>query len=262
MRDTHQAVLNLQNRIGALEGGRKSHNELSEDHEDNRTMRPDPILCFETSLSRKCHSRCRCQCHRPISRGSPDYLQPAIGAFFLSYKTLPVLGNTSCDDSACERRQNPRLEFHYYLPRWLFSRAVHFSLSWDSLNGMGATLHLKLPRVIDPKDTIWETIRCRDLDRVRERLSLRINTPVDVSPAGMSLLLVRWIRGSLCNSVLRLLLTAFLSMLLTVGISTSSNILCSLGAMYQPKISEGGEYFDSTLHPSLYLSHRGILSRI
>ena len=161
----------------------------------------DSILCFQASIYPTCHVQCRCQCHKSTSRISPEYLQPAIGAFFLSYKTFPVFGSYPCDDLNCQRRQAPRLELHYYLPTWLFSRAVHFSMSWDSLTAAGATLHLRIPRIIHTSDSVWEIIRCGDLGRLRQRLSWRKNTPTDVSPTGMSLLLVSLITYTLIVNI-------------------------------------------------------------
>ncbi|KAK4206168.1 hypothetical protein QBC37DRAFT_143333 [Rhypophila decipiens] len=187
--EVHRAVLDLHERMDTLE--REKSTLFLE-----QSLEADSILCFQTSLRTKCDTRCRCQCHKCTSRVSPGYLQPAVGAFFLSYKTFPIFSNSSCNDAACQRRQHSRLELYYYLPRWLFSRAVHISLSWDSLHGTGATVHLRLPRIIETSDDMWETIRCRDLTRLRQRLALKQNTLMDVSPTGTSLLLYAVTRGN------------------------------------------------------------------
>lgn len=204
-RSTQSAILRLEDRVVALETVHQENSDrlrslLEAPRSSISAHRvlytgcnaegPNSILCFQTSISHKCRSICRCRCHKSTSIVSPGYLQAAVGAFFLSYSAMPTFGNLPCDTAGCRRTQGSRIQLHYYLPKWLFSRAVQFTVSWDSLSGTGASLHLKLPRVIDPSDGVWEIIRCKGLVHLRQRFAWKQNSPADVSPAGMSLLLV------------------------------------------------------------------------
>jgi hypothetical protein len=64
------------------------------------------------------------------------------------------------------------------------------SISWNSLAGVGCSLHLRVPRIIDLDDPIWACIESGDHVTLQNRLVLKRNTPTDVDAKGQSLFLV------------------------------------------------------------------------
>ncbi|KAH6885408.1 ankyrin repeat-containing domain protein [Thelonectria olida] len=156
----------------------------------------DSILCFDSFVRPLCSATCRCQCHKSSSIASPGYLHSVLGTFFLSYNTFPLCGIITCDFAGCTTTSNSKVRFYYHLPTWLFSRAILFSASWSSLTGVGASLHLKLPRTIPSCDPIWEALRRADINRIRQRFATKLNSPTDISSDGMSLFLYGMSRGN------------------------------------------------------------------
>jgi hypothetical protein len=148
------------------------------------------MLWLETFVRPTSSPTCRCRCHRSCSITSPSSWQRVIGAFFLSYKTIPIFSPVACDFAACIAARGPSLRFHYSLSSWLVLRAIVFSASWSTTTGLGASLHLKAPRIIQAQDPIWEMLRCRDIDRIRQRFTTRRNSPADILASGISLFLV------------------------------------------------------------------------
>lgn len=138
--------------------------------EGRPTLKQDSMLWLETFV-RPTHSpTCRCQCHRSSSVASPSSLQRILGAFSLSYNAIPIFSPIACDFAACIAASGPSLRFHDSLPSWLFLRAIVFSVSFSTITGSGASLHLKVPRSIQAQDSIWEMLRCGDLDRIDKDL--------------------------------------------------------------------------------------------
>ncbi|KAF4335473.1 hypothetical protein FBEOM_10710 [Fusarium beomiforme] len=57
------------------------------------------------------------------------------------------------------------------------------------MTNIGASLHLKVPRIIQAQDPIWEMLRCGDINRIQQRFTARRNSPADILASGMSLFL-------------------------------------------------------------------------
>jgi len=164
----------------------------SKSDRDNSTSKQDSLSCIEPYFRPTCSPTCRCQCHRRSSVASPTSLQRMLGAFFLSYNNVPVIGAVVCDFAACIAASGPSLQLHYSLPSWLILRAVVFSVSWSTMTNLGASLHLKVPRIIQARDPIWEILRCGDVHRIRQRFIARQNSPTDILANGVSLFLVSY----------------------------------------------------------------------
>lgn len=159
----------------------------------------DLALPHQMLTHQGCPVRCLCQCHRQASLSNFKHLKSPIGTFIISYNAAPAFRNFTCNISTCRGEPCFQLKVHYYLPRWLLTRAIFLSISYNSLTGHGASLHLRLPRVIKANNSIWEIIGCGDIDRLQERFSWRENSPMDVSPKGMNLVLVSGLVTLICT---------------------------------------------------------------
>jgi hypothetical protein len=79
----------------------------------------------------------------------------------------------------------------YFFPTWFLSRAVFFSLLVGSLTGQGASLHVRIPRVIGKVHRIYDYLYFEDTGMVQNALAMREVSPVDVDEDGVSLIMVR-----------------------------------------------------------------------
>lgn len=142
----------------------------------------DSILCLRATLRCPITCRCRCRCHLTVTIQTPTYIHHVIGAFFLSYNVRAKFQDQVCTFVGCSGPPSSRIGLQYHLPSWLASRGIQFSASWDSLHGRGATLHLKVPRILTDDHTgdIWHIITRGRLDLLRERLSSRKYLPTDI----------------------------------------------------------------------------------
>lgn len=155
---------------------------------DGPTSR-DSILCLQAAL--RCRLTCRCRCHKSTNLQTHPYLRRVVGAFFLSYNTAVTFGSGACNYAGCNASSTRKLQFCYYLPSWIASCAVQFSASWGSLRDRGATLSLKVPRVIANNNDIWLAIDIRDIEYIQEMFSTKRNSPTDVEEGtGRSLISV------------------------------------------------------------------------
>ena len=83
------------------------------------------------------------------------------------------------------------LRLIYLFPEWMYGKALDFYLSWKSVTGQGASLHLRMPRAIPDKDNIFWAITQNKVDVVQSRLSSREVLPTDIDDyTGMPLLAV------------------------------------------------------------------------
>lgn len=117
-RDANRSLLRIEDRIAALQRtqqesinllrslsspanthGNNANNtdttfppyqKSSRSDEGRSTLKQDSMLWLETFVRPTCSPTCRCQCHRSSSVTSPSSLQRIIGAFFLSYNTIPI----------------------------------------------------------------------------------------------------------------------------------------------------------------------------
>ena len=85
---------------------------------------------------------------------------------------------------------------HYVFPTWLFPRLVAFYASWGGLTGQGASLHIRVRRVLPGSHPVWTAIVYRDVNRVRSLVEAREVMPGDVDPNGMSVFYVSFLFSS------------------------------------------------------------------
>ncbi|KAK4231447.1 ankyrin repeat-containing domain protein [Podospora fimiseda] len=76
--------------------------------------------------------------------------------------------------------------FHlrYIFPAWLFSRHLLISASWGTLTGPGASLHIKIPRVLPETHDVWAVLNKDDVQQLQSMLSSKEIFPTDVGSGG------------------------------------------------------------------------------
>ena len=164
--------------------------------EDGDTIIDDMTAAYiriKTSIptARVCSASCHCQCH--IKRGifvSPGWLNPLIGSLFLNYDCIPFPGRWKCDTRDCSGSSSS-LFLDYYFPRWLCSRAISLHASTSTIVGEGATLHMRIPRIIPSTNGhCWRNISWEKGVLFRTSLLREHYLPFDQNEYGRSLLVV------------------------------------------------------------------------
>ncbi|KAI9795746.1 MAG: hypothetical protein M1833_006839 [Piccolia ochrophora] len=74
-------------------------------------------------------------------------------------------------------------------PRWLLQKALSLNLSWKSVTGVGASLHIEIPRIIPRSHAGWTAIRSRNIEHLQNLISSKALFPTDIDDSGQSLLL-------------------------------------------------------------------------
>lgn len=149
------------------------------------------VVCFQTSVIQSCRSICNCQCHNLSHLRSPGWLRSLVGACFVSYGVIPILGRASCNSARCKARTHSSAQIMYFFPTWFLSRVLFFSVSMRLLIGQGATIHIRVPRVIGKVHRIYDYMYFGDVGMVQKALAVQEISPVDVDEDGVTLLMVR-----------------------------------------------------------------------
>ena len=147
-----------------------------------------PIVDDSNSLRRgRCSPLCKCSCHKFLRASSPSWLQPALGAMSLKYSLISYGRRKPCSSPLCDSRSDTSIDIQYQFPLWLAARAVFCSLSWRSLTGVGASLWLKVPRIVD-----IDLVTILESSDIETRLSTFQVLPTDIdSKFGLNLLTVK-----------------------------------------------------------------------
>jgi len=98
---------------------------------------------------RKCPLLCKCSCHRFTWSQSPSWLWLAAGNVSLRYNYLPYYSKGPCDSPLCRSRSVISITIRYHPPQWLAARTILVSLTWGTLTDMGASLWIRVPRIVD-----------------------------------------------------------------------------------------------------------------
>lgn len=154
------------------------------------------LVRVETTVHQRCFILCKCQCHRShvISSSNNKAIRAILGRFLLDYNCIPVWDPRPCNDPRCvngttRTSSHPAyLKLVYLFPAWLLRRALHVNMSWASLTGEGAALHIRVPRVLPNSHQVFWAIDNQRFDIVRANLMSSKALPGDVNEFGQSLL--------------------------------------------------------------------------
>jgi hypothetical protein len=73
----------------------------------------------------------------------------------------------------------------------MLRKGVHVSLSWGSLTGAGAAIHMSVPRIIDIPGSVFWAIDDDDVSFLQAKIAAKVVFPTDaLSNTGDSLLVV------------------------------------------------------------------------
>lgn len=142
------------------------------------------------SSGRRCNPSCMCQCHKGSQTGTPAFLSSVLGSVLIWYNGIPYWKPRTCNHPKCQRKSPTQVRLNYLFPPWMLRKGIHVSLSWGSVTGSGASLHLAVPRVIGSNNGVWEAIMLKKLPWLRAMVRARKIFPTDVGPDGLSLLMV------------------------------------------------------------------------
>lgn len=148
------------------------------------------VVSFEAISLRRCDPCCKCQCHRWTNIRSYSWLQKLCGRMFLSYSSLPIFSPRLCNSPLCMTNPRNSIHFTFFFPKWLLLRSIAVSASWSTVIGVGASLHLNIPRVIKKHETAWHCIRHGDIEAIQRLISCRDMFPTDCNSQGKTLAMV------------------------------------------------------------------------
>ncbi|KAI1662887.1 ankyrin [Daldinia decipiens] len=148
-------------------------------HSDEETQNDEPIVQIMAALRGVCTKDCACQCHSSTSRIRPHPATPVIYGWLKSaYNGAPRLGAQSCDVPTCQRARSPR-HFNFRVPLLFCSRTLEATLSFSSIIGAGASLHLRVPRMLSIEDDIHFHINHSNMKGILWEMSYSRLSPLD-----------------------------------------------------------------------------------
>lgn len=149
--------------------------------------------CLETRTSQHCH--CKCHSRREVRTG--DIFTQAIGQIFLNYTSIPFWDpNPTCDnpDEPCRCSLDGgfrTIRLNYIFPEWLFRKAIYLSATWEALHGSGASLHLRIARVVPYSHMVWTAMERNAMWQIQAMLDSKDILPTDIDTKGNTLFYVR-----------------------------------------------------------------------
>ncbi|KAK3986776.1 ankyrin repeat-containing domain protein [Cladorrhinum sp. PSN332] len=159
------------------------HNQSKLGHADTNS-----ILCFDAKIFARCPTNCICKCHHRFTFNSPKWLRSILGTFAANYNSLPIIYPRAFNLSlTCESNSTSSIRVQYYLPSWLLARGAFTAVSWSSLTGVGASLHMRCPEIIPFGSKVWGIIRNGEVQQVYDLLRANKVSPNGVDDHGMSL---------------------------------------------------------------------------
>ncbi|KAH8905219.1 ankyrin [Coniochaeta sp. PMI_546] len=192
------SVANLERQLGAVVLPPGSHRpatggsgQLKRNIHDSRSKNRDTLVSVQTTLNtrRGCKITCNCQCHKTVAVGSPPMLSGILGKLLIGYNSIPSWKTRTCDHPKCRQNSSSRLQLTYLFPLWMLQRGLAISLSWDSLTGVGADIHIAMPRVVASDDSVWLAVHTDDVSWLQSRVAQKKVLPTDIDEDGLSLLM-------------------------------------------------------------------------
>ncbi|KAK4442507.1 ankyrin repeat-containing domain protein [Podospora aff. communis PSN243] len=128
----------------------------------------------------RCEPTCPCRCHGRTHLHSQLFSSLLFGVFTVNYGTPSALAAGGCDHAICGTGGRSAIKIGYRSPSWLLRRAFHVTASVSFLTGVGASLTLHIPRVINRGCLVGWAILRNDLGLVRDLFSRREVFPSDI----------------------------------------------------------------------------------
>ncbi|TGJ81790.1 hypothetical protein E0Z10_g6970 [Xylaria hypoxylon] len=123
----------------------------------------------------------------PMAMGSQPWLLSTVRQLLSLFTTSMYWETSLCDDPACRDISQQKIALVYQIP--LFHFAVSLRLTWDSVFGPGASLYLRVARIVTDTSA-FATIQYGTVQRLRFLFDEGIALPNDIQQYGESLLLM------------------------------------------------------------------------
>lgn len=149
-----------------------------------------PSIQVQAPLRQPCSRYCRCRCHKTSTLSSPSWTRKLVGSL-LAQSSGGTWFKAPCDMPTCRWEPSKSVRVVYSFPEWLLGRTVFISASWGSLTNAGASLHLAVPRVSEPRG-VFHAIHEYHPDFIREKVSRRELVPTDLMANGHGYLAVSY----------------------------------------------------------------------
>ncbi|OTB17044.1 hypothetical protein K445DRAFT_10586 [Daldinia sp. EC12] len=147
----------------------------------------ESLVHITASLRRHCPKDCGCQCHSSTSRVRPQPGNSVIFGWLKSvYNCAPRLGGQSCDILTCQRHRSPT-RVNFRIPLLFCSRALEATLSFSSITGAGASLHLRVPRAVLADEMLYFHLFYASIEGIRWELLYNNYSPLDERSNAQSL---------------------------------------------------------------------------
>ncbi|KAI0847701.1 ankyrin [Daldinia vernicosa] len=166
---------------------------LCVNYDEEAVENHEPLVQITAALRRVCAKDCGCQCHSSTSRTRPHPATSVIYGWLNSvYNGAPRSGAQSCDVPTCQRARSPR-HFNFRVPLLFCSRVLEATLSFSSIVGAGASLHLRVPRIISDCENIGFYIMKGNTEGICWEMSYRRLSPFDqIGGTNILYYLLRW----------------------------------------------------------------------
>lgn len=141
------------------------------------------------TLRQTCPRLCKCQCHTISRINTPRLLQTIMGSLCIQYNSIPIFDRRPCNNPLCRSNSRTLIRLHYRFPSWMIARAICVYVSSRSLIDLGASMHLKIPRV-NNSPNLTLALYYDDIDWLKQNISQKKLFMTDIFESGESVLSV------------------------------------------------------------------------
>lgn len=196
--EVSSAQLRPEDRISEIEQEPRNSNEAGESEDANlalisREGIPNPstesVVRIVTNVSTEnCNRFCQCQCHVRSQYRTPNWARGVFGSFYFQTNASMWLKRRGCNYPLCKKSGRPSTQIAFYAPSWMLRAAFYINAVKDDLDGMGANIAFKTPRVVPQLHIAWSLVSAGQVDRLVELFTVGKASIYDVGEDGESLL--------------------------------------------------------------------------
>ncbi|KAI1323060.1 hypothetical protein F5Y16DRAFT_20184 [Xylariaceae sp. FL0255] len=143
---------------------------------------------IDSLFSRRCPKICRCKCHHRPDWHAPSWLSRKLHESMSYLLGMHYWKMSLCDDPVCRDVSQQRVTMLCQIP--FYHRALSIRLMWNSTSSHEASIHLRVPRLVDSTSYTWHAIRYGSLRSLQLLLDTKKAYPNDTREDGLNLLLV------------------------------------------------------------------------
>ena len=137
------------------------------------------------TVRQRCPPQCKCQCHKVSRMQTPTFLRSVIGALCVQYNRIPFFDRRPCDSALCRSNSRTLIGVRYQFPGWMVARAICALISSHGLTNAGASMYLKVSRVIE-FNSVGNAILANDIQWLQREISEKRLLKTDIDSNGVS----------------------------------------------------------------------------